>query len=404
MPEVVTASADPYADTGTLFSPPPISDEPAPADAFSPASPSHPAPPLPPSHVEDATAPGPIGLVAASPALQARLASLRSLGASDPTTLAAAAAAAAAGAAASDGGSNASDDGMEGDEGYYTHMLLHAMTFVNPPAAAPEFGRGSWRALRYACACSGIKRSAAVAERSKFSARQTARRLASALELGVSAVATTGGTGSLLGGAGTSHGPARVAAGGGGSGGAGGGGASVASDGEDGDGDGDDDEAGVHEPCCVLCRIKCGRRERAGAVDADGVVRLSSPAHLASRLQITAQPPDVSVEQFVMVTQGNSLLITVRAAAEVRKGAAAAGGSSKRAAHAIDDSRILSILFNGVRRRLRGYNDTSGYLFTGSVRTLACDILDAVTQYNFAVRDSLKGMYVAARGSGRARA
>lgn len=295
----------------------------------------------------------------------------------------------------SDSTSSRSEDGDSVDSpGYYTHMLLHAMTFVNPPVAAAEFGVGSWRAMRHACACRTARHSSSVMERSKFAARQSARRLADALDFGA-VPASDGATGSLLApGLGRqSSVPAAMAS----------------AEGDGGDGD-DDSDGGAPEPCCVLWRVKCRActarygcclprpcRRRCGDGSSglgtvsvtDAALRTPSPAHLASRLQITTQPPDVAVEQFSLFTVGDNLLLTMRAGGERPPAHATNARGGRRTT--IDDTRILSILFHGLRRRLRCYNDASGYLFTGSVRALACDILDAVTQYNFGVRDALKG-------------
>jgi hypothetical protein len=114
----------------------------------------------------------------------------------------------------------------------------------------------------------------------------------------------------------------------------------------------------------------------------------------ASRLR--THPPDIALEQFSMFVVNNRTLLTLRSPSVSAGGRTYKADKSKRPLAADDakkwtrDHSVIGILFRGLRRRIRQAG-AANYLYTSSVRALACDILDAVTQFNFGIRDALTG-------------
>ena len=58
-----------------------------------------------------------------------------------------------------------------------------------------------------------------------------------------------------------------------------------------------------------------------------------------------------------------------------------------------DHGSVVGVLFRGMRARLQHFDNKSAYLYASSVKALSVELLDTLLEFNFNVRDTLRGEY-----------
>lgn len=119
------------------------------------------------------------------------------------------------------------------------------------------------------------------------------------------------------------------------------------------------------------------------------------PLTLASREHLNRLPPDLHIEQVSIIVVNDRLVITLRPQESISKDLAGpAAGSSPRggaggAGGHLGDS-VISILFEGLKQRIRYCGDDGMHLYTSTIKALALDQADAIMQFSSGVRDELR--------------
>jgi Mg2+ and Co2+ transporter CorA len=142
--------------------------------------------------------------------------------------------------------------------------------------------------------------------------------------------------------------------------------------------------------CGCIPAAWCGAGH--GSADAEA----AGPLTLASREHLNRLPPDLHIEQVSIIVVNDRLVITLRPNDSISKGnpppptTSPRTGSGQGPHGAFNHDSVISILFEGLKQRIKHCGDSGMHLYTSSIKALALDQADAILQFSASVRDELR--------------